>query len=105
MAQHHSDFKHWPFLNEEEFELACAFFDRRYIRAKLGPARQAFKIRSRRIATTGTSYIEILRLIRPPEDADELSLAFKNLGADDGSYANDESEMRTDEDADLVSEL
>ncbi len=105
MAQYHSDYKHWPFLNEEEFELACAFFDRRYIRAKLGPTRQAFKIRSRRIATTGTSYIEILRLIHPPEDADELSLAFKNLGADDICYGNNENEMNIDEDADEVSEL
>ncbi|KAK0126408.1 hypothetical protein ONS95_008010 [Cadophora gregata] len=80
----HDDFRQWPFLNQEEFELACAFFDQRYVRAKLGPTRKIFKIRSRRVATTGNSYIEILRLLQPPDDADDLSQALEMLGGSGG---------------------
>lgn len=77
---YHDEYRHWPFLTQEEFELACHYFDQIYVRAKLGPSRKSFKIRLRRMATTGQTYLEILRLLRPPEDADELSLAFANLG-------------------------
>ena len=105
---HHDEYQQWPFLNQEEFELACAFFDQKYVRAKLGPTRKTFKLRSRRLATTGTSYIEILRLIQPPEDIDDLSLALAMLG---GGFSEKQdvkvdSEMRmdtADEDADEVS--
>ncbi|KAH7417278.1 hypothetical protein BKA64DRAFT_702058 [Cadophora sp. MPI-SDFR-AT-0126] len=80
----HDDYRQWPFLNQEEFELACAFFDQKYVRAKLGPTRKIFKIRSRRVATTGNSYIEILRLLQPPDDADDLSRALEMLGGASG---------------------
>ncbi|PVH88216.1 autophagy-related protein-like protein Atg10 [Cadophora sp. DSE1049] len=80
----HDDYRQWPFLNQEEFELACAFFDQKYVRAKLGPTRKIFKIRSRRVATTGNSYIEILRLLQPPDDADDLSRALEMLGGGSG---------------------
>ncbi len=107
---HHNEFRQWPFLNQEEFELACAFFDQKYIRATLGPTRKTFKVRSRRIATTGNSYIEILRLIQPPEDADELSLALAMLGGIGGACEKQDVKTdidmkmdTTDEDADEVS--
>ncbi|KAL2065032.1 hypothetical protein VTL71DRAFT_4172 [Oculimacula yallundae] len=87
---HQEDYQHWPFLNQEEFELVCAFFDQKYIRAELGPTRKIFKIRSRRVATTGNSYIEILRLLQLPEDGDELSKALGMLGGGGFSGGDDE---------------
>jgi len=77
------EYRQWPFLTQEEFELAGAFFDQKYVRARLGPSRQIFKLRSRRTLTTGNSYIEILRLLQLPEDEDDLSAALGKLsGAD-----------------------
>jgi ubiquitin-like-conjugating enzyme ATG10 len=107
MESHHDEYRQWPFLTQEEFELSCAFFDQRYVRARLGPTRQIFKIRSRRTATDGGSYIEILRLLQVPEDDDDLSIALAKLGkggSDLGSGSD--VEMNTaEEDADEVSRL
>lgn len=91
---HHDEYRHWPFLTQEEFELACAFFDRKYIRAELGPRRRAFKIRQRRSATTGESFIEILRLLSLPDNEDDLVAALAKLGED----SNTVLEMEIDED-------
>jgi hypothetical protein len=100
---HHNEYRQWPFLTEEEFELACAFFDQKYVNAKLGPTRKIFKIRTRRTLTTGASYLEIIRLLRLPEDDDELSLVLGKLTGvgkpDDGSDV--EIDM-VNEDADQV---
>ncbi|KAG9236327.1 hypothetical protein BJ875DRAFT_234692 [Amylocarpus encephaloides] len=77
---HRDEYRQWPFLTDEEFTLACAFFDRRYIRAELGPSRKMLKINCHQTATTGGSYIEVLRLLTPPTDDDELALALSRLG-------------------------
>jgi len=104
---HHDEYRQWPFLSEEEFDLACAFFDRNYVGAKLGPTRKIFKLRLCRIATTGSSFIEILRLLQLPEDEDKLSAALAKLG----SSSNDASEHletgmeMVDEDEDKVSRI
>jgi ubiquitin-like-conjugating enzyme ATG10 len=107
MFQHHDEYRQWPFLNQEEFELACAFFDQRYVRASLGATRQMFKIRSRRTLTTGESYIELLRLLQLPENEDELSLALSKLGTGvvDPRSGGDMEMDTTEEDADNVSEI
>src|ERR1700712_1975430 len=81
MTVHRGEYRQWPFLTEEEFELACAFLDRRYIRAKLGPARKNLKLRIGRTATTGACFIEILRLLQPPQEDDDLLLALSNLSS------------------------
>ncbi|KAM3066858.1 hypothetical protein ACMFMG_007004 [Clarireedia jacksonii] len=75
------DYCQWPSLTEEEFELACALLDRRYIRAKLGPARKNLKLRVAHTATTGTCYVEIIRLLLPPKDEDDLSHALEKLSS------------------------
>ena len=98
---HRDEYRQWPFVNEEEFELACAFFDQKYVRASLGPTRQIFKIRSRRTLTTGITYLEILRLLKLPEDEDDLSAAFARLGGD--LTSTKDVEMNMAEDADQVS--
>ena len=105
MSRCHDEYQQWPFLNQEEFELACAFFDQKYVRASLGPTRQIFKIRSRRTLTAGTSYIEILRILQLPEDEDELSLALAGLGKSGGDIdlANSTDVDMTEEDGDEVS--
>ncbi len=100
MPNHVDGYRQWPFLTAEEFELACAFFDQKYIKTKLGPTRQTFKIHSRRALTTGVPYIEIIRLLGLPEDDDELALAFQSLGG--VSKSNADLEMRMAEDADEV---
>ena len=104
MSQQCDEYRQWPFLSDEEFELACAFFDQRYVQATLGPARQNFKVRSQRTATTGNSYIEILRLLQLPEDEDELSLALANLGKGGGDLGSGDIVMDAmEEDTDEVS--
>jgi ubiquitin-like-conjugating enzyme ATG10 len=105
MSRHRDEYRQWPFLNDEEFELACAFFDQRYVRANLGPTRQIFKIRSRRTLTTGSPYIEITRLLQPPEDEDELSNALAQLGkgGDDLHLGGGMELDTTEEDRDEVS--
>ncbi|CZS91283.1 uncharacterized protein RAG0_01984 [Rhynchosporium agropyri] len=92
---HQEDYQHWPFLNQEEFELVCAFFDQKYVSAELGPTRNIFKIRSRRVATTANSYIEILRLLEPPDDEDELSKALGMLGG--GGGVGERNDFRSDD--------
>jgi hypothetical protein len=94
------EYQQWPFLTGEEFTLACAFFDQRYIRAKLGPTRKLLKIISRRTATTGGSYIEILRLLQPPKDDDDLALALEKLSGFGGSGTDTgmDVEMANDDD-------
>ena len=96
---HRDEYRQWPFLNEEEFELACALFDQKYVQAKLGPTRQIFKIRARRTMTTGVSYIEILRLLKFPEDDLDLLDMFGKLESGNGEPPD--SEMMN-EDADEV---
>ncbi|KAI0998536.1 hypothetical protein K3495_g9660 [Podosphaera aphanis] len=73
-------YSHWPFVTQSEFDLACAFFDQKYVRAKLGKARLTFKLRPGWVATTGTSYIEILRPLVPYANVEELSVALQSLG-------------------------
>jgi hypothetical protein len=92
---YHDEYGQWPFLNEEEFELACAFFDRRYVKSNLGPKRAIFKVRHRRLATTSGSYIEILRLLQIPEEADELSSMLERLGGSHG-HVTVEEDMHID---------
>jgi ubiquitin-like-conjugating enzyme ATG10 len=101
------EYRHWPFLTDEEFTLACAFFDQRYVQAKLGPARKVLKIISRRTATTGGTYIEILRLLQPPKEDNDLALALESLGGFGRASAADtgmDVDMATDDD-DQVSDL
>jgi ubiquitin-like-conjugating enzyme ATG10 len=100
MADSRHEYKQWPFLNEEEFDLACAYFDRRYVRAKLGPNRQVFKIRHRRALTTNTTYLEILRLLELPQDDDDLSDIFAKLGK--GLISERDAEMEDAEEEDHV---
>ncbi|KAF4635559.1 hypothetical protein G7Y89_g2539 [Cudoniella acicularis] len=95
---HRDEYRQWPFVTQEEFDLVCAFFDQRYVRAELGPTRQIFKIRSRWTATTATSYIEILRLLQLPEDQDELSLAFGKMNGVGSELSDTDVEMNEDTD-------
>lgn len=100
---HQRDYRQWPFLTNEEFELACAFFDQKYVKAKLGPTRRVFKIRLRRTATTGSSHIEILRLLQLPTDDDGLSMALEKLNSDEETKMEMDVDMITvNEDADEV---
>jgi len=53
--------------------------------------------------TTGTSYVEILRLLQPPEDEDDLSLALAKLNGVGVNVEEEDVAMdTTDEDADQV---
>ncbi|TVY42287.1 hypothetical protein LSUB1_G001045 [Lachnellula subtilissima] len=97
---HGGDYRQWPFLTTEEFELVCAFFDQKYVKAELGPTRKIFKIRLRRTLTTGSSYIEILRLLHLPEENDDLSLAFEKLNSGLDGPGVDVDMLTAAEDAD-----
>ena len=103
---HRGEYSHWPFLTHEEFELACAFFDQRYIQANLGPTRKVLKISHKRVATTGASYIEIIRLINVPDDVSGLSGAFQKLSAGEIIVSSQEMEVdMADEEDDRVSNI
>ncbi|EDO02036.1 predicted protein [Sclerotinia sclerotiorum 1980 UF-70] len=105
MAVHRDEYRQWPFLTEEEFELACAYLDRRYIRAELGPARKNLKLRMGRTATTGSCFIEIIRLLQPPKDDDDLLLALSNLSSGHAPNPTPSPEVdMMDEDEDDVSD-
>ena len=99
---HYEEYRQWPFLTQEEFELACAFFDRKYVQAELGHNRRSFKVRHRRNATTGTSFIEILRLLSLPDQQDDLVAAIEKLGGDPGTVSLMEIDCNN-EDEDAVS--
>ena len=99
---HHDEYRQWPFLTQEEFELACAFFDRTYVRAELGPTRRIFKVRHRRNATSGTSFIEILRLLSLPDEDVDLVAALGKLGGDPSTVSLMEIDSNN-EDEDAVS--
>jgi len=90
---HRGEYRQWPFLDHEEFELACAFFDQRYIQANLGPTRKVFKISHKRVATTGASYIEIIRLINVPDDVGGLSSVFQKLNSGGVTVSSQEMEV------------
>jgi hypothetical protein len=99
----HCGYRQWPFLTLEEFEVACAHFDQRYIQAKLGPTRKIFKISQRRTLTTGATYVEIVRLLQLSEDQDDLIRQLENLRG--GAPAVSEQmdiDMATAEDEDNV---
>lgn len=98
---HRDDYQQWPFLSQEEFELACAYIDQSYIQARLGPVRKIFKLRSRRTATTGTSYIEIVRLLHLPEEDDELSVALQNMCT---NFGTTQEVVSMDMDMDTINE-
>lgn len=56
------------------------------------------------MATTGGSYLEILRLLQFPEEDDHLSLAFGKLNRDcDSNLGGDVNMLTLNEDADQVS--
>lgn len=78
----YDEFKEYPFLTDEEFELACHFLDSRYIHAYLGQARRGFKLRLRRSLVGGTPYISIVTPIAVNDgNVDELlSLGFLSAG-------------------------
>ncbi|KAH8815021.1 hypothetical protein F5884DRAFT_160420 [Xylogone sp. PMI_703] len=98
---HRDEYRQWPFLSSEEFELACAYFEQRYVSAKLGPTRNILKINSRRTATAGECYIEILRLISlSEEDDNDLSLALAKLSPSEKAVPEVDIEMIISEDVD-----
>ncbi|KAL3417265.1 hypothetical protein PVAG01_11265 [Phlyctema vagabunda] len=98
---HRDEYRQWPFLTLDEFELACAFFDQRYMKAELGPSRRTFKLRLRRTATTGTCCIEILRLLSPAEEDGDLTSQLDKLwssGMNAAPTSNGDTEMSQEED-------
>lgn len=70
---------HWPFLSQEEFELACSSLNQRYIQAKQKSNSLTFKLTHRYIAASGSSYIQIIRLLQPALDVTGLSNALAKL--------------------------
>lgn len=76
---HHVNYMHWPFLSQEEFELACSSLNQRYIQAKQKSNSLTFKLTHRYIAASGSSYIQIIRLLQPALDVTGLSNALAKL--------------------------
>ena len=99
---HHGGYVQWPFLTQEEFELACAHFDQKYIQAKLGPTRKAFKVAPRRTITTGATYIEIIRLLQLLDAPDDLVCEMAKLGAGEPVFSQVDIDMADAEEEDDV---
>ncbi|KAA8576581.1 hypothetical protein EYC84_006682 [Monilinia fructicola] len=57
------------------------FYSLASAKAELGAARKNLKLRMGRTATTGSCYVEVIRLLHPPQDDDDLLLALSNLSS------------------------
>ena len=99
---HYGKYRQWPFLTQEEFDEASAHFDRRYIKAKLGPTRKIFKLTSRR-SLTGATWIEIVRLLQLPEEEDDLIKQLEKLEAVTSLGQQNDIDMALAEEEDGVS--
>lgn len=101
---HHVNYVHWPFVSQEEFDLACAYLNQRYIQAKQKTNRISFKISCRFIASTRSSYIQVVHLLQPPGDVADLSKALEKLKFieyQSSEYEHDKNYI--DEENDIVS--
>lgn len=101
---HHGEYRQWPCLNEEEFQLAAAYFDRKYISAELGPTRRVLRINVRR-SLTGAIWIEIIRLLQPPEDPDDLIRQLERLSGGEEPAVSGEMDIEMGEEDDEVGAL
>lgn len=100
---HHVEYRQWPFLTGEEFEVACAYFDKRYIQAKLGPTRKVFKISLQRTLTTGACSVEIIRLLQLPGDEEDLIRQLEKLGGGGTPALSGQTDVEMAEEEDDVS--
>lgn len=102
----YEEYRDYPFLTPDEFELACHYLESRYTNANLGQARRKFKLRLQRSLTGGPSYVTIATPITVADgNIDEL-LGMGFLSASDSADADMDGVQSMDvegEDGDSVS--
>lgn len=104
----YEEYRDYPLLTSDEFELACHYLESRYTNANLGQARRSFKLRLQRSLTGGTSYLTIatpIALALADGSIDEL-LGMGFLSASDGADTDMDGLQSMDiegEDGDSVS--
>ncbi|KAL5345573.1 hypothetical protein ACLOAV_009326 [Pseudogymnoascus australis] len=80
----YEEYRDYPFLTPDEFELACHYLESRYTNANLGQARRKFKLRLQRSLTGGTSYLTIATPIAVEDGSIDELLGMGFLSASDG---------------------
>lgn len=101
------EFKHYPYLDKDEFSEACHFMDRHYRQATLGPLRRRWKLRVNTALAAAfgdgdsSSYIQIIRPLEASLDHEGLSSEIDKFSF--GNSAVDEDlDMLESEEADEV---
>lgn len=102
----YGEFREYPFLTDEEFELACHYLDNRYMHSNLGPKRRSFKLRVQRSLAGGTPYVTIITPITIADDNIDELLDLSVLSAGDRESDTDMDGLQSmdieGEDADMV---
>lgn len=81
----YEEYRDYPSLTPDEFELACHYLESRYTNANLGQARRSFKLRLQRSLTGSTSYVTIATPVAVADGSIEELLGMGFLRASDGA--------------------
>ncbi|OBT90123.1 hypothetical protein VE02_00892 [Pseudogymnoascus sp. 03VT05] len=81
----YDEYRDYPFLTPDEFELACHYLESIYINANLGQARRKFKLRLQRSLTGGPSYVTIATPITIADGSIDELLGMGFLSASEGA--------------------
>jgi ubiquitin-like-conjugating enzyme ATG10 len=93
------EYKEYPFLTSDEFNLACHYLDRKYISATLGQERRAFRLRMQSSFISDTCYISVARPIDTSQNDVSSLLDLSGL-----SWGPKEDEMEQDGSMDIDAE-
>lgn len=101
------EFKHYPYLDKDEFSEVCHFMDRNYRQATLGPVRRRWKLRVNTALATAfgdgdsSTYLQIIRPLEASLDHGNLSSEIEKFSLGN-STVDEDQDMLESEDADEV---
>lgn len=81
----YEEYRNYPLLTPDEFELACHYLESIYTHANLGEARRRFKLRLQRSLTGGTCYVTIATPVAVDDGSIDELLGMGSLRASDGA--------------------
>jgi ubiquitin-like-conjugating enzyme ATG10 len=102
------EFKHYPYLDSEEFSETCHFLDRHYRQATLGPLRRRWKLRVNTALATAfgngepSTYVQIVRELEAGAEHEDLSCAMEKFTLSDGAADCEDMDLLRSEEEDEV---
>lgn len=102
------DFRHYPYLDKDEFSEVCHFMDRHYRQATLGPLRRRWKLRVNTSLASAfgdgdsSTYIQITRPLEASLDHGDLSSEIEKFSFGDGEVGGEDQDMLELEEEDEV---